>query len=79
VGRLVRRLGLTAQTDPEKVESEICALLPAKEWGAFSLRLILHGRKVCVARRPRCEECLLADICPSSTVPTAKTPRSRPS
>ena len=71
VGRLVRRLGLTTQTDPVKVETEICALLPAKEWGTFSLRLILHGRRVCVARRPRCEECLLADICPSSTVPRA--------
>ena len=69
VGRIVRRLGLTAQSDPVKVESEICAMLPAEEWGAFSLRLILHGRRVCLARRPRCEECLVADICPSAEVP----------
>ncbi|HLN43577.1 MAG TPA: endonuclease III [Acidimicrobiales bacterium] len=69
VGRLTRRLGLTAQTDPVKVESEIDALVPPGEWGALSLRLILHGRKVCRARSPRCEECVLADICPSAEVP----------
>jgi endonuclease III len=69
VGRLTRRLGLTLQTDPVKVESEIDALVPAEEWGTLSLRLILHGRKVCRARTPRCDECVLADICPSSTVP----------
>ena len=76
VGRLARRLGLTAETDPVKVEAEICALVPAREWGALSLRLILHGRRVCLARRPRCEECLLADICPSATLPTAKAPKT---
>jgi endonuclease-3 len=69
VGRLTRRLGLTAQTDPVKVESEICALVPPDEWGALSLRLIVHGRKVCRARTPLCGECLLADICPSALVP----------
>jgi endonuclease-3 len=69
VGRLTRRLGLTAQTDPVKVESEIDALVPATEWGTLSLRLILHGRKVCQARTPRCGECVLADICPSARVP----------
>jgi len=69
VGRLTRRLGLTAQTDPVKVESEIDALMPPEEWGALSLRLILHGRKVCRARTPRCGECVLADICPSALVP----------
>ncbi|MGH9017116.1 MAG: endonuclease III [Acidimicrobiales bacterium] len=77
VGRLVRRLGLTAETDPVKVEAAVTALLPSREWGAFSLRLILHGRRVCLARRPRCEECLLADFCPSATVPTAPAPRIR--
>jgi endonuclease-3 len=69
VGRLTRRLGLTASEDPVKVEREITEMLPPKEWGGFSLRLILHGRQVCVARKPRCEDCLLADLCPSSRVP----------
>jgi endonuclease-3 len=69
VGRLTRRLGLTASEDPAKVEREITEMLPPKEWGGFSLRLILHGRAVCVARTPRCEDCLLADLCPSSRVP----------
>jgi endonuclease-3 len=76
VGRLVRRLGLTTETDPVKVEAEICALLPAREWGTLSLRLILHGRRVCLARRPRCEECLLADICPSADLPTGRAPQA---
>jgi endonuclease-3 len=66
VGRLSRRLALTEQTDPVKAEQELNALVPAAERGAFSLRLILHGRRVCVARRPRCVECLLVDFCPSA-------------
>ena len=66
VGRLSRRLGLTTKTDPVKVEAELCALLPPTEWGAMSLRLILHGRATCLARRPRCETCDLADLCPSA-------------
>jgi endonuclease-3 len=69
VGRLTRRLGLTESEDPVKVEHEIGALLPPKEWGGFSLRLILHGRRICVARRPKCGDCLLNDLCPSSCVP----------
>jgi endonuclease-3 len=69
VGRLSRRLGLTEQTDPVKAELELNALVPPAERGAFSLRLILHGRRVCVARKPRCEDCVLADFCPSSLVP----------
>jgi endonuclease III len=69
VGRLTRRLGLTASEDPVKVETEITEMLPPKEWGGFSLRLILHGRQVCLARKPRCGECLLADICPSARIP----------
>lgn len=67
VGRLSRRLGLTANEDPVKVEHDLNAMLPPEEWGEFSLRLILHGRRVCDAKRPRCGECDLADICPSST------------
>jgi endonuclease-3 len=70
VGRLARRLELSAETDPVKVETDVCALVPAREWGALSLRLILHGRRVCLARRPRCEGCLLADVCPSAVLPT---------
>jgi endonuclease-3 len=70
VGRLTRRLGLTESTDPVKVEHELMPMLPQREWGDLSLRLILHGRQVCVARRPRCGECVLADICPSAfTIP----------
>jgi endonuclease-3 len=69
VGRISRLLGLTESEDPVKVEHELGALLPPKEWGDFSLRTILHGRKICVARRPRCGDCLLNDICPSSRVP----------
>jgi len=66
VGRLSRRLGLTTAEDPVKVEHELGKFLPPTEWGHFSLRLILHGRRVCDARKPRCGDCLLADICPSS-------------
>ena len=68
VGRLARRLGLTTETDPVKVETELNAMIPAAERGRFSLRLILHGRRVCVARTPRCEDCVLNDFCPSSAV-----------
>jgi endonuclease-3 len=75
VGRLSRRLGLTKSEDPVKVEHELNAFIPAAERGAFSLRLILHGRRVCDARKPRCEECVLADLCPSSTLPSP--PRRR--
>ncbi|MDQ1428654.1 MAG: endonuclease [Acidimicrobiaceae bacterium] len=73
--RLSGLLGLTTNTDPEKVETDLTAMLPAREWGAMSLRLILHGRRVCIARRPRCEECVLADFCPSSRVPTVAAAR----
>lgn len=71
VGRLSRLLALTEETDPVKVEVDLCGELPSREWGSFSLRLILHGRRVCVARRPRCTECVLADFCPSAALPVA--------
>jgi endonuclease-3 len=64
--RLSRRLGLTEQTDPVKVELELNPMVKASERGALSLRLILHGRAVCKARKPRCDVCVLADICPSA-------------
>jgi endonuclease-3 len=65
--RLSRRLGLTTQTDPVKVERELNAMIAPAGRGLFSLRLILHGRRVCVARSPRCPECVLQDFCPSSS------------
>jgi endonuclease-3 len=68
VSRLTRRLGLTKSTDPVKIEAEVTRMLPPEEWTGFSLRLILHGRRICVARAPRCPECVLNDFCPSSTV-----------
>ncbi len=68
VGRLSRRLGLTAEEDPVKVEMELNAMIPAAERGRFSLRLILHGRRVCPARKPHCGDCVLNDFCPSSEV-----------
>jgi endonuclease-3 len=70
VGRISLLLHLTEQTDPVKVEHELGAMLPPDEWGDFSLRMILHGRQICVARRPKCGECLLADFCPSAAVPS---------
>lgn len=64
VGRLSRRLGLSVETDPVKVEADLDAIVPARERGGFSLRLILHGRRVCPARKPRCDDCVLAHFCP---------------
>jgi endonuclease-3 len=64
--RLSGRLGLTTQTDPVKVELELNPMVPAAERGAISLRLILHGRRICKARKPACDSCLLADFCPSA-------------
>jgi endonuclease-3 len=74
VTRLVGLLGLTDETDPVKIEHAVGALLPRRDWGLFSLRLILHGRRVCVARRPRCGECMLADFCPSVRLPVTTAP-----
>lgn len=64
VGRLARRLGLTRFRDPVKVERVLMALLPRADWTVVSHRLILHGRRVCFARKPRCEACPLAHLCP---------------
>jgi len=69
VGRLSRKLGLTVEDDPVKVETALCAVLPAAAWGEFSLRVILHGRRVCDAKKPRCADCVLEDVCPSSQLP----------
>jgi endonuclease III len=66
VTRLSRRLGLTNETDAVKIERDLMGLVPPEEWGDFSLRLIEHGRQVCLARRPRCDMCVLAGVCPSA-------------
>jgi endonuclease-3 len=63
--RLARRFGWTAQTDPEKIERDVAALLPPREWTAASHRVIWHGRRVCHARRPACGACGIARWCPS--------------
>lgn len=65
VGRVARRLGLTASDDPEEVERDLCAIVPRASWTADGHRLLLHGRYVCVARAPRCALCPLAEECPS--------------
>jgi endonuclease III len=68
VGRVSRRLGLTRHTDPVKVERALMRLFPRERWLQVSDVLIFHGRRVCDARRPRCEDCVLTDLCPSSRV-----------
>ncbi len=66
--RLARRLELTTEDDAVKVEHALAALLPVTDRGPMALRLILHGRRVCLARAPRCGDCVLADFCPSSEI-----------
>jgi len=75
VGRLSRRLGLTEQEDPVKVEAELDRYLRPELRGDFSLRMILHGRRVCLARSPQCANCALEDICPSSRMPRRRRRR----
>jgi endonuclease III len=64
--RLSRRLGLTREQDPTKIERDLSRILPPEEWTGFSHRLILHGRKVCHARKPDCDKCALGSLCPSN-------------
>jgi endonuclease-3 len=68
VRRLSQRLGFTRQHDPVKIERDLVRLVPREDWGIFPHVLIWHGRRVCVARTPRCEECVLTDLCPSARV-----------
>jgi endonuclease-3 len=68
VARVSHRLGLTRETDPIKIEQDLMPLFPRKDWALLAHLLIFHGRRVCEARRPKCEICVLNDICPSSTV-----------
>jgi endonuclease-3 len=68
VHRISRLLRLTRQDTPETIERDLMALIPRGQWSSFSHRVIHHGRQVCIARRPRCAECMLSDLCPSSSV-----------
>jgi len=76
VGRLTRKWGLATQDDPVKVEAELCALLPPAEWGDFSLRTILHGRRVCDAKKPQCDKCTIEPMCPASLLPRGLSQRA---
>jgi endonuclease-3 len=64
VARLSNRLGLTTHKDPVKIERDLMRLIPKKEWTMFSHRMIFHGRQVCYARKPLCDQCVLLQICP---------------
>ena len=66
VTRVSGRLGLTSNTDAVKIEEDLMKLIPPKEWTKFSHRLIAHGRTICVARKPKCAQCALNDLCPSA-------------
>lgn len=68
VKRVAGRLGLTRHTDPVKIEFDLMEILPRREWQPFSFIVILHGREVCKARKPRCEDCILEKYCPSSSL-----------
>jgi endonuclease-3 len=68
VRRLSQRLGLTKQDDPVKIERDLTKLVPRRDWGRFPHLLIWHGRRVCVARAPRCGDCVINDLCPASRV-----------
>ena len=68
VRRLSQRLGFTKQEDPVKIERDLQRLVPRRHWGIFPHLLIWHGRRVCNARTPRCEDCVLLDLCPSARI-----------
>jgi len=69
VTRVSGRLGLTANSEAEKIEQDLMQLIPKKDWTSFSHRLIDHGRAICVARKPKCSECRLNELCPSAEEP----------
>ncbi len=77
VHRLARRLGLTKEDDPEKIERDLCALLPDADWVALGHALIFHGRRLCSARAPRCGDCSIAALCPSEGAPADAWKRDR--
>lgn len=66
VKRVSARLGLTDNTNPEKIEKDLMTVVPKNDWGLFSLLLIRHGREICIAKKPRCQDCVLNKICPSA-------------
>jgi endonuclease-3 len=74
VRRLSQRLGLTRQEDPVKIERDLIRLVPRRYWNVFPHLLIWHGRRVCIARRPRCEVCVLNDLCPASRLEVVRIP-----
>jgi endonuclease-3 len=69
VTRVSGRLALTKESDPVKIEQDLMNLIPQKEWTVFSHRLIFHGRQICIARKPKCSECFLNELCPSAEEP----------
>ncbi len=69
VARVSGRLGFTSHDDPVKIEQDLMKLIPPKEWTSFAHRLIYHGREICVARKPKCAECRLNELCPSAEEP----------
>ncbi|MEX2114887.1 MAG: endonuclease III [Pirellulales bacterium] len=77
VARLSKRLGLTRHTDPVKIERDLMALLPQREWIDFSHRMIAHGRRICLARKPKCDVCPLNALCPKIGVADGKAARRR--
>src|SRR5262252_5379670 len=79
VGRLSHRLNLTKQKDAGKIEKDLMEIVPRTDWIIFAHLLIFHGRRVCKARRPLCEECAVEKLCPSSMLKTWKVPKSSPS
>ncbi len=67
VMRVSKRLGLTVSTEPDQIEADLCGMIPREQWITAGSRLLLHGRYVCLARKPSCSRCVLADLCPSSS------------
>jgi len=76
VSRLSQRLRLTKHKDAGKIEADLMELVPRKDWIIFSHLLIFHGRRVCKARRPLCEECVVERLCPSSSLKSGKVPKN---
>jgi endonuclease III len=79
VRRLSQRLGLTRREDPVKIERDLQRIVPRPDWGRFPHLLIWHGRRVCIAREPRCHECVVEDLCPSSRLAVSRGRSSRTS